>query len=721
MPRRFSALFLHVCLALAGCGGSSGDDESATSNATVTRSGAPPVAQPASVSMSEDEQYRATLRGVDADGDALAFSISSPPAHATIKLDAASGAFELQPHENFHGTDDFEFAVTDGFGNVSHARVHIAVAPVNDAPVIDTTEAATVVAAGRSVELAVQSADVDGDRITKQVSQIAGSSPLSNLEWGPKGIRFSSVNVSSAATADLLLRVIDEAGLTTHTTLTVVVSPVSRSGKLFTVVGSPQSNGLHWVITGDGFTADQQQDLLQAALAMARKLIDAPELASHSSVWNVHVLSAVSRESGIAAQRTLRGSGTAFDASLNCTNVERVACVDWDLVYSALLSERAPFDEVAVILNTGEYVGSSSSSGVLTSRHPDAPAIALHEMGHHVAGLADEYVDADVARGSRKFYQEGLFPNVTTATDPGLIPWRHWFADAKRIPVDPDENGIGRFEGAYYMPIGFYRPKRDSFMRHLDAPIGEVNAEAWLRALYRALPPLLGVLPARRAVVGSPGEMLDFQIASEWPAKLMAVRWYIDGVEAEDARDAWRYELLADGRMHEVRVSIEDRTGLIRDPDAHEHKGSATWTVSGDPRSTRMAKASQAPRVSGWVRMRVDSTGHAVMGVSETEVRSLHRLGAAAESAFEYALFDGEGTLLSTQRVADPRVLRGPLPRRGMAAAGHGVASLESGYYLIEIPEGADARKVRIRAVTGTEKAETDSLTQEPAEQWLDL
>ncbi|HEY6124553.1 MAG TPA: M64 family metallopeptidase, partial [Steroidobacteraceae bacterium] len=325
-----------------------------------------------------------------------------------------------------------------------------------------------------------------------------------------------------------------------------------------------------------------------------------------------------------------------------------------------------------------------------------------------------------VARGSRKYYQEGLFPNVTTATDPGLIPWRHWFADAKRIPVDPDENGVGRFEGAYYMPIGFYRPKRDSFMRHLDAPIGEVNAEAWLRALYRALPPLRASLPAHRTVIGLPGETLDFRIASEWPAKIMAVRWYIDGVEAEGARDAWRYGLQADGLTHEVRVSIEDRTGLIRDPDANEHKGSAVWTVSDDHRPMRMAKASQGHRISGWVRMRVDSTGHTVVGVTQTEARSLHRLGTAADSGFESTLFDAEGALLSRQRIADPRMVRGPLPGRGMAAAGHGIATLESGYYLIEIPEGADARKLRIRAVTGAEK--TEPMTEgSPTELWLDL
>lgn len=722
MPRPFCLVVMLVCLTLAGCGGSESDHELATSKATVTSHGAPPAAYAASLSMPEDGRYRSVLRAVDADDDALTFSITAQPAHAAVTLDPATGAIELRPDEDFHGADAFEYAVTDRFGNVSRARVEVTVEPVNDAPVIDTTAASTVVAAGRSAQLAIGVTDVDGDRNTRSVSQTGGSAPLLNLEWGSQGVRFISPNVLSATTADLLLRVTDEAGLASETTLSVTLSPVSRSGKLFTVVGSPQSNGLHWVITGDGFTLDQQQDLLQSALAMARNLIDAPELASHSSVWNVHVLSAVSRNSGIEVHRLPRGSRTAFNASLDCSDIDRVACVDWDLVHDALLKERAPFDEVAVILNTDLYVGSASSSGVLTSRHRDAAAVVLHEMGHQLAGLGDEYVDANVARESRKYYQEGRFPNVTTATDPALIPWRHWFADTNRIPVDPDEAGVGRFEGAYYMPVGFYRPKHDSFMRSLHAPIGEVNAEAWVRALYRALPPLLGVSPAHRAVTGLPGDALEFRIVSEWPANIMAVRWRVDGVEVEAARDQWRYVLQADGLTHEVRVSIADRTGLIRDPYVRDHQGGATWTVSGVGRPTETAKASQEHRIAGWIRMRVDSAGHAVMGKAETEPRTLRRPGTATDSGFEYALFDSGGTLLSQQRIADPRGVRGPLPREGMAATGHGIATLESGYYLIGIPEGADAHKVRIRAVTGMGKTAAESMTQEPpTEQWLDL
>ena len=256
------------------------------------------------------------------------------------------------------------------------------------------------------------------------------------------------------------------------------------------MLGSPASDGLHWVITGDGFTADQQQDLLRASLAMARSLTDAPELARHSGVLNVHVLTAVSRDSGVATAGTHQAPRTAYDAIVGCTEVERVACVNWDKVYAALLAEQAPFDEVAVVLNTTSYIGNTSGSGLIVSRNFYASALTLHEMGHVIAGLGDEYVDRNVASAFLPRYREGQFPNVTTETDPARIPWRHWFADPARIPVALGESGVGRFEGAFYAANGFYRPKHDSNMRTLEGAVGEVNAEAWIRALYRAVPPI---------------------------------------------------------------------------------------------------------------------------------------------------------------------------------------------------------------------------------------
>ena len=698
--------------ALCGCGGAA-VPKAAISETAVISAGAPPVTAPSSVSTLEDQAIRSTLQATDSDGDALTFSITRPPAHAAVSLDVATGDFELQPAANYFGADTFEFAVSDGHGNAASARVEVMVTAEQDPPVIDTAAMSSVVAAGRDAQIRLAISDPDGDAVDVSVSQVGGTAPLTDLRVTGEILRFLAPEVDAATDVELLIAATDQTGLSTSSRAFITISPVSASGKVFTVQGHPHADGLHWVITGDGFTADQQQDLLRAAVAMAKSVTEAPELAPHARVLNVHVLAAVSEDSGVVSHGT-RGHRTAFNATLGCSGVERVACLNWDRVFMALMAERVPFDAVGVVLNTDVYVGSASASGLIVSRHPLAPAITLHEMGHLLAGLGDEYVDENAAGNLGRGYREGKFPNVTTISDPSLIPWRHWFTDPARIPAAPGEAGVGRFEGAFYSAHGFYRPTHDSVMRTLGGAMGAVNTEAWLRALYRAVPPVSAAYPGQRVVTGHAGEWVEFEIASPWPAELLSIRWFVDGVEVESERGPYGHILLADGLRHEVRVSIEDDSGAIRDPAAREQKSSVIWTVSNERQVDARKAQLQPPRIGGWIRMHVDSSGHSVVGVIPVEPQLARFPRAAAEPELEYALYDGEGMMIAKGGIADPRVIHGPLPRPGEPETGHALRTLESGDYLIGVPDGADARRLRIRRSGSMEKAGQ-------SEQWLDL
>ncbi len=60
-----------------------------------------------------------------------------------------------------------------------------------------------------------------------------------------------------------------------------------------------------------------------------------------------------------------------------------------------------------------------------------------------------------------------------------------------------------------------------------------MNAEAWLRTLYRAVPPISAAYPAQRFVAAPSGTAVEFEIVSPWPPDLMTVRWFVDGVEVD--------------------------------------------------------------------------------------------------------------------------------------------------------------------------------------------
>jgi hypothetical protein len=717
MSRFRLPLILEICvpiMVLGGCGGD-GVTEVGTAEATVVPMGAAPAAIAAHLTTFEDQAARSKLQAADADGDTLTFAIVRAPDHAVVSLDPATGAYELQPAANYFGADAFEFEVTDGHGHAARAQVDISVTPVRDPPAIDASAMASVIAAGHDAQLELALSDPDGDAVTLSVSQIGGTSPLPTLQVSERAVRFLAPNVAAATAVELVFEATDQTGLRARVQRIITLSPVSHSGKLFTVLGSPQSAGLHWVITGDGFTTDEQQDLLRASIAMAQGVAGVPELALHARILNVHVLTAISLDSGVTTAGVSPALRTAFDATVGCADVERVACVNWHKVYAALLSEHQPFDEVAVIINSSIYAGSGSANGTIVSRNVHAPAIALHEMGHSMAGLGDEYVDDTVANTFLPGYREGQFPNVTTAADPARIPWRHWFTDSAHIPDGPGEMGVGLFEGAFYSASGFYRPKQDSIMRSLGGALGEVNAEAWLRAIYRVVPPVDAAYPEHRFVAAPAGATVDFELVSPWPRELMAVRWFIDGLEVHEAHGAYHHALHADGGRHEVRVSIEDRSGSIRAPGAREHTAGITWIVSNEPEAKADKAQRRSSRIGGWLRMRVDPSGHSVLGLTRSYGPRAQSPRPPDESRFEYTLYDGGGASVSQGLIGDPRVIHGPLAPPGASATGHVVRTLQVGHYLIGIPEGVDARRLRIRRLDGGKEKSAQT------EQWLDL
>jgi hypothetical protein len=194
----------------------------------------------------------------------------------------------------------------------------------------------------------------------------------------------------------------------------------------------------------------------------------------------------------------------------------------------------------------------------------------------------------------------------------------------------------------------------------------------------------------------------------------MSVRWFVDDAEVPQARGAYRYELLGDGAEHQVRVTIEDSSGGIRAPVASEHRAEVAWRMTDTPRKDALKVQTGLARVGGWIRMHVDSAGHRVIGTSPGEPQRARVGHGPAEPDFRYALFDGSGAVLVEGEIVDPRRVHGPLAPPGSTGAGHAMATLPSGDYLVGIPEGADARRLRIRRLGSLEKASL-------SEQWLDL
>ena len=93
-----------------------GNDTSAPQQSTLTVvcSNNCPVADPLDLDVDQGATVNFQLPASDADGDALAYSISQAPAHGTVVLQLQTGAGSYTPVAGYCGPDSFEYRVDDG-------------------------------------------------------------------------------------------------------------------------------------------------------------------------------------------------------------------------------------------------------------------------------------------------------------------------------------------------------------------------------------------------------------------------------------------------------------------------------------------------------------------------------------------------------------------------------------------------------------------------------
>ncbi|PQO34778.1 tandem-95 repeat protein [Bremerella cremea] len=101
----------------------------------------------------------------DVDGDPLAVSGMSSPAHGVVVLNG-NGTITYTPDANYHGADSFTYDVSDGNGGVDTATVTITVNSVNDKPVANADTGTTDEDVPAVFDLLSNDSDIDGDPLT---------------------------------------------------------------------------------------------------------------------------------------------------------------------------------------------------------------------------------------------------------------------------------------------------------------------------------------------------------------------------------------------------------------------------------------------------------------------------------------------------------------------------------------------------------------------------
>ena len=128
-----------------------------------------------------------------------------------------------------------------------------------------------------------------------------------------------------------------------------------------------------------------------------------------------------SLQSGIRASLSADAIDTVFKSYFGCNGVKRLYCVDVGQVEAVANTHFPQWDTLLLLGNTSQYGGAGYPTLGTFTLHDDAIQVAVHELGHAFAGLADEY---DYG-GSTPPSHEPVAPNITINRDENNLKWKH--------------------------------------------------------------------------------------------------------------------------------------------------------------------------------------------------------------------------------------------------------------------------------------------------------
>lgn len=194
------------------------------------------------------------------------------------------------------------------------------------------------------------------------------------------------------------------------------------------------------------------------------------------ALFNVHLVEVVSLDRGADDRPDQDVKRTPFDCCYGNNGVQRLL-VARDQKAVARAARNAPGADVIVVLVNDPRAGGSggkTDDGVpdpVCSREATAFLTAIHELGHSLAGLGDEYADPTAAPNYPMPASGDLpYPNLTLAklvdasTRESLVKtlkWGRFF----RSPGAFSDLGKGFFEGGYYREKEVYRPAASCIMQ----------------------------------------------------------------------------------------------------------------------------------------------------------------------------------------------------------------------------------------------------------------
>lgn len=280
----------------------------------------------------------------------------------------------------------------------------------------------------------------------------------------------------------------------------------------------PASQKVDLVILGDGYSKAEMEKFRKDVIRLSGYLMNAEPFKSHVKDFNIRAIETPGETSGVNRPHHGVFNRTPLTVHYSSFDSERYA-LSYDNRTIRDVASEVPYDLMVIMINEKTY-GGGGIYNLYTTVAADnkfSEYIMIHEMGHHIAALADEYYTSSVSYEAPDVKVEPWETNLTALFDKNNLKWKDLIGNSTPLPTpwnkeEFDKFGysiqkerdslrnamvpetvmedlftrqldkeneyfkkekyrdlVGAFEGAGYLAKGLYRPQVDCIMytRHL--------------------------------------------------------------------------------------------------------------------------------------------------------------------------------------------------------------------------------------------------------------
>lgn len=198
----------------------------------------------------------------------------------------------------------------------------------------------------------------------------------------------------------------------------------------------PAQENLDIVILGDGYSSGEMEKFRNDAKRLSGVLLGAEPFKSRRNNINIRSVETPAEQSGVNKPHHGVFRHTPLSVSYSAFDSERYA-LTYDNKTVRDVASAVPYEFMVILLNERTY-GGGGIYNLYTTVAADnkySDYIMIHEMGHHMAGLADEYYTSSVSYEMPPITVEPWETNVTALLDKSNLKWKDLVAAGTPIPT----------------------------------------------------------------------------------------------------------------------------------------------------------------------------------------------------------------------------------------------------------------------------------------------